>query len=207
MIRLRNLIGTSLLGGFVVILPLAVLLGAFTWIFGFITDIIQPLTHLLFGRSNEKEILGNLIVLIIIAGICFILGVIIKTEIGKLVHDIIEDSLLKKIPGYMLVKETVLQFVGNKKSPFSSVCVANIFQNDTLVTAFITDEHPNGSFTIFMPTGPNPTSGNIYHLKAEYVHKIDASIEDTMRSIISCGSGSKKILKYLKKEESYDKVK
>jgi uncharacterized membrane protein len=199
MVKFKALIGTSLLGGFVVILPLAILLGAFRWIFGFITTLIQPITHLLFAKSNVKEIIGHLIVLIIIAMICFILGVIIKTEIGKLIHDIIEDSLLKKIPGYMIVKETILQFVGNKKSPFSSVCVANIFQNETLVTAFITDEHQDGSFTIFVPTGPNPTSGNIFHLKAQYVHKSNASVEDTMRSIISCGSGSKKVISGIKR--------
>jgi uncharacterized membrane protein len=198
---LRTLIKTSLLGGLVVILPIAVLIGAFRWVFHFITSIIQPLTNILVIKSDIKEIIGHIIVLMIITGICFLLGVVVKTEIGKFLHDIIEESLLQKIPGYSLVKETVLQFIGNKKSPFSSVALANIFGNETMVTAFVTDEHPDGSYTVFIPTGPNPTSGNIYHLNAEYVHKIDASVEDTMRSIISCGSGSNKLLQLYNKNE------
>ena len=191
---LQTFIKTSLLGGFVVILPVAILVGAFKWIFNFITNIIQPLTNILVVKSDIKEIIGHLLVIAIILIICFILGVIVKTRIGKFLYDSLEQSLLQKIPGYSLVKDTVLQFLGNKKSPFSSVALANIFGNDTMVTAFITDEHADGSFSIFVPTGPNPTSGNIYHLKSEYVHKIDASIEDTMRSIISCGSGSNTLI-------------
>ena len=71
-----------------------------------------------------------------------------------------------------------------------------------MVTAFVTDEY-KGVFTVFVPTGPNPTSGNIYHLKAQYVHKLNVSIESTMRSIISCGSGSNKLIKqFLKDRES-----
>ncbi len=192
--KIQAFIKTSLLGGFVVILPIAVLVGAFKWIFNFITTIIQPLTNLLMVKSDVKEILGHLIVISIILLLCFILGILVKTKIGKFLYDFLENSLLIKIPGYSLVKETALQFFGDKKSPFSSVALANIFGNDTLVTAFITDEHKDGSFSVFIPTGPNPTSGNIYHLKSEYVHKIDASVEDTMRSIISCGSGSSNLI-------------
>ncbi len=191
---IQKFIQTSLLGGFVVILPVAILFGAFNWIFNFITNVIQPLTNLLVMRSDIKEIVGHIIVISLILFICFILGVIVKTKIGKFVYHSLEESLLKKVPGYTLVKETVLQFLGDKKSPFSSVALANIFGNDTLVTSFVTDEHKDGSFSVFVPTGPNPTSGNIYHLKADYVHKIDASIEDAMRSIISCGSGSTNLL-------------
>ena len=99
-----------------------------------------------------------------------------------------------------MIKETVSQFIGNKKSPFSSVALAQIFGNETLVTVFVTDEHPDGSFTVFMPTGPNPTSGNIYHLKGDFVHPVDVPVEAAMKSIISCGAGSEKLVgSYLEK--------
>lgn len=196
---MQKFIRTSLLGGFVVVFPVAVLVGAFKWVFNFITHAIQPLTNALLVRADMKEFIGHLIVILLILLICFILGVIVKTRIGKFLHGTLEKSFLEKIPGYSLVKETIIQFVGEKESPFSSVALANIFCNDTLVTAFVTDEHADGSFSVFVPTGPNPTSGNIFHLKAEYVHKIDASVEDTMRSIISCGAGSSDLMnKYLK---------
>jgi uncharacterized membrane protein len=74
------------------------------------------------------------------------------------------------------------------------VALVQLFGNETLASAFITDRHPDGSCTVFVPTGPNPTSGNIFHLKAEYVHPVNVRIEDAMRSIISCGAGSQKLI-------------
>ncbi len=73
--------------------------------------------------------------------------------------------------------------------------LAQIFCNETLVTCFITDKHDDGTYTLFVPTGPNPTSGNIYHVKSKYVHPITSPTEDVMRTIISCGGGSDILLK------------
>jgi uncharacterized membrane protein len=191
--KVKTFIKTSLIGGFIVVLPIAILLGALNWIYNFITGLIQPFTRFIVLQADIKETIAKIAVISIILFLCFILGTIVKTKIGKFLYTSIETAFLAKIPGYTLVKETVLQFLGDKKSPFSSVALVNIFGNDTMVTAFITDEHSDGSFTVFVPTGPNPTSGNIYHLRKEFVHKIDVSVEDTMRSIISCGAGSQKL--------------
>jgi uncharacterized membrane protein len=45
-----------------------------------------------------------------------------------------------------------------------------------------------------MPTGPNPTSGLIFHLEGKYVHPVEIPVQDAMRSIISCGVGTAKLL-------------
>jgi len=188
--KIKSFIMTTLLGGIIVILPAVILIVVFGWFFNFVTNFIQPLTDLIVTRSDLKEFIADGLVLVIILLICFLIGIIIRTKLGKIIFSLIEQRLLKVAPGYNLIKETVLQILGNKKSPFSSVGLAQIYGNDTLVTAFITDEHTDGSYTVFVPTGPNPTSGNIYHLKGEYVHPVEVSVEEAMRSIISCGAGS-----------------
>jgi len=129
--------------------------------------------------------------------LCFMVGMVLRTRLGKWVYSLLETKLLKKAPGYSIIKETVAQFIGNKKSPFSATALVQIFGNDTMVSAFITDEHSDGSFTVFVPTGPNPTSGNIYHLPPRLVKKLDAPADEMMRSIISCGAGSSALLKRL----------
>ncbi|VAX36817.1 Uncharacterized membrane anchored protein MROS_1280 [hydrothermal vent metagenome] len=193
--KIKSFFITTFLGGVTVILPVAILLAVFGWLFNFITGLIQPLTNVFLANSDFSEILADGIVILIILAICFFVGVFIRTSVGKWFYTIIEANLLKALPGYTLIKETVLQLIGNKKSPFSSVALAQIFDNDTLVTCFVTEEHDDGSFSVFVPTGPNPTSGNIYHLKKENVHPIDVSVEDAMRSIISCGAGSDRLIK------------
>lgn len=196
--KIRSFIVTSLLGGLIVILPVAILAAVFGWVFSFVTNLIQPFTDLIVANSDMKEVIADAIVLFVIFVVCFFVGLMVRTKFGKFIYHIIEHRLLKIAPGYNLIKETVLQILGNERSPFSSVALAQIFGNDTLVTSFVTDEHSDGSFSVFVPTGPNPTSGNIYHLKRKYVHPVDVSVEDAMRSIISCGAGSARLVEAYK---------
>ncbi|MCK5214342.1 MAG: DUF502 domain-containing protein [Candidatus Omnitrophica bacterium] len=195
--KLKSFIFTALLGGLTVILPVAILIGVFTWIFNFVTNLIQPFTNIIVVKAEFKEIVADIIVIAIIITLCFVIGIFVRTRFGKCIYALVENNLLKIAPGYTLIKETILQILGNKKAPFSAVALANIYANDVLATCFITDEHADGSYTVFVPTGPNPTSGNIFHLKPEHVHIVDVSVEDAMRSIISCGAGSTMLLESL----------
>jgi len=171
-------------------LPSAILVFVFKWIFGFATALIQPLTNLVMSKSHLQELIADLLVVAIILTICFIVGIVVKTKVGRFVHENLENRILAVAPGYKMIKETVMQFLGKKQTPFASVALVQVFENETLMTAFVTDTHLNGSCTVFVPTGPNPTSGNIYHLKEQYVHRINVPVEVAMRSIISCGAGS-----------------
>jgi uncharacterized membrane protein len=185
-----GLVKTTLLGGVVVILPVAIMLFVAKWLFATVAAVIHPLTALVDTRTWFGELFVNLLVVAIIVFACFLVGVFVRTRLGALVYRFVEKRFLRAIPGYSLTKETVVQFLGDNKSPFSSVALVQIFGNETLVSAFVTDTHDNGDFTVFVPTGPNPTSGNIYHLKSRFVHPVDVPVEEAMRSIISCGAGS-----------------
>ena len=196
--RTKKFFQTTFLGGIIVILPITITVFLFKWLFNLISDIIQPLTNqmvkLLPLPDKLDEIIAALIIVSIILGGCFFVGLLIKTKFGQFIFNLFERGLLKKTPGYKMVKETVNQLFNRKVSPFSSVALIQIFQNETLVTGFVTDEHENDMSTVFVPTGPNPTSGFIYHLPNKYIHKVDVRVEDAMRSVISCGTGSNALL-------------
>jgi len=192
--RASEFFKSTLIGGIFVILPSAIFIFVLSWIFELVRNLIHPLTKILMTQSPLQGIVADALVIILLIIACFVVGAIVRTRIGKWLYSYVESRILLRFPGYSLIKETVSQFLGNKKSPFSSVALARIFQNNTLVSSFITDEHADGSYTVFVPTGPNPTSGSIYHLQREYVHPVDISVEDAMRSIISCGAGSSRLI-------------
>ena len=60
------------------------------------------------------------------------------------------------------------------------------------MTGFITEDQGE-ILTVFVPTGPNPTSGNIYHVSREQVLFTGISVDNGMKTIISCGAGSTEI--------------
>jgi uncharacterized membrane protein len=185
------------IGGLIVLLPIGILIAAFGWIFGLVRALMRPLTAMVMAQSNMQEAVAIALVLGIILASCFLTGLLVRTRIGKWVHDVIERRILKTAPGYSLVKQTVLSFLGGSASPFSSVAFVELFGSDTMALGFVTDRHANGWYAVFIPTGPNPTSGGIFHVKPEHVHFVDHPVEDVMRTIISCGAGSAPIMKVL----------
>ncbi|MFQ5596857.1 MAG: DUF502 domain-containing protein [Nitrospiria bacterium] len=193
--RLKNFFKSAVLGGLLVVLPLALSVFILGWVFGLVRSAIAPITALVMKNSALHGLVVDMLGIAILVLVCFAVGVTVRTRLGYWFYSLLETNLLKKVPGYSLIKETVAQFLGNKRSPFSAVALAQIFGNETLVSAFITDEHKNGYITVFVPTGPNPTSGNIFHLPPQYVHPVDVPVEDAMRSIISCGAGSTVLIK------------
>ncbi|WP_372807380.1 DUF502 domain-containing protein [Pontiella sp.] len=185
----------------IVILPTIILGFAFKWLFGMVGNGIKPLTDLVVNTMTlpdrfDQPIATAIVLSVIVLG-CFFVGLLVRTRMGQWIYHSFENSVLSKAPGYKMVKETVNQFLGKKESPFSSVALVQVFENDMMMTGFITDRHDNGMVTVFVPTGPNPTSGFIYHLKAEFVHPVEVSVEDAMRSVISCGAGSEKLIRAL----------
>jgi uncharacterized membrane protein len=195
--KLARFFKTTLIGGVAVILPVLIILSVFKWLFDSIIERIEPITAFIVTSTQLQSILADSISVMIIIVICFLVGLLVRTRLGGFIYGFFEDKLLKKIPGYRMVKETVSQFfLGNKKL-FTAVALVNLFDSDTMVTALITDEHPDGSFTVFLPTAPNPTSGNIFHVRGDRVHKLDISVEEAMKTVISCGVGSRRLIEQL----------
>lgn len=189
-----NFIKTALLGGFVVILPAAIIVTVFAWMYGLVTRLIRPITAFLVARSTMGTLMADLLVIGLIVGFCFALGLVVRTAVGRLLQQSVERRLEKFAPGYRLIKDTLLLFLGRKKSPFLRVALVRLYGTDALTTAFVTEEHADGTITVFVPTSPNPTSGLIFHLPGERVLASDASVEAAMRSVIACGVGSEALL-------------
>ncbi len=190
MSRITSIFKTALVGGLVIILPITILFLVFRWFYNFISGMLEPLTVLLTEQTAIPVLLADLIVLGIIILACFLLGLFVKTRLGDIIYRQMEHSFLIHAPGYKMIKETLLLLLGRKETPFSYVALISPFNSDTTITGFITDEHENGTTTVFVPTAPNPTSGLIYHLPSKDVKKLDIPVEDGIRTILSCGVGS-----------------
>jgi len=201
---MNNFLKTTLFGGLVVILPIAILTVFFKWLFKLVTDAIQPLTDYVSKVMLYPipEVVADGIAVILIILSCFIIGLFVKTQLGNWIHNVFDGLLQRVAPGYRMIKEVVVQIFGNSdNSPFSNGVVARvkIFGVDcpTEVTALVTDhDEENDLYTIFMPTGPNPTSGNIYHVPDELVTLYpEVKIDSAMRTVIACGAGSSDLFK------------
>ena len=125
--KLRSFIKTSLIGGLVVILPVTILVTVFLWLYTLITAWIAPLSTFLRTYSEYNELIANFIAISLVIAACFFVGVLVRTRLGGFLFRFIENRVLEVVPGYSMIKETVLQVFGSRdESPFSSVAMAQV---------------------------------------------------------------------------------
>ncbi|MDX1506322.1 MAG: DUF502 domain-containing protein [Spongiibacter sp.] len=196
MSKLKHFISQSFIGGILVIAPIVIMLFALRWAVNAVQGLIAPLTSPLTRLTSAPPLLIDAAVVAIILFICFIVGTIVATSAGRYLQNFIDSHLARFAPGYRLIRDIIQQLFGkDSNSPFTKgeVAIAQLYgpTSPVRVTAIVTSRHNNGWFTVFVPTGPNPTSGFVYHLPESCVQlRPDIKLDSAFRSIISCGAGS-----------------
>ncbi|MDZ7764507.1 MAG: DUF502 domain-containing protein [Melioribacteraceae bacterium] len=191
---LKQFIKTTFVGGFLIVLPIMILLIVLNWMFQSLTAYIRPITNLLIETAQVNEFVASFFAVFLIVLVFFLVGLIVKTKMGKVSVAAFENRFLSKIFGYRIIKETVLQIFGEEKNVFKAVALVKLFGNETLMTAFVTDEHPDGSYTVFIPSGPAPTAGFVYHVQKKQITIVNIPVDQALRTILSLGGGSKRII-------------
>ncbi|MFD1218079.1 MULTISPECIES: DUF502 domain-containing protein [Microbulbifer] len=201
MTRIKTFVTLTLLGGLAVVLPIVIFFLLIQWLFGQVTDLLAPAAHWMQDHTNLKDTVAQLIVIAAILGLCFVIGLLVKTSVGRWIHRHLDHWLGKLAPGYNTIKDLVLQFIGGGAGDgvlSGPVARARIHgaSNPLSVTAIVTSRHENGDFTVYVPTAPVPTSGFVYHLPADCVEILpDVTVEAAMKSVVACGSGSAQLFR------------
>lgn len=193
----------SLIGGLMILLPISIIAFFFRWIYDAVTGLISPFTTVFVYTFGLPRFAADWVVVAVLVVFCFLVGILVSTRVGGWFWQGIEGATLARLPGYRLVREITLQlFGGSPDSPFhrGEVAVVWLFgrQVPSAVLGLITSHHDNGLITVFVPTGPNPTSGFIYHVHGDLVdRRPDIPVEQMMKSVVACGAGSGQVMKGL----------
>jgi uncharacterized membrane protein len=189
----KNFLATTFLGGLVVILPLAIFAILANWILSLIGGILDPIVSLFPEKWNQTLLRLSAFAVIVI--ICFLIGLLVKTQFGSTMFNWVEENWMAKLPFYSTIKETTQQLIGKDKTPFAKVVLVDPYGSGVKMIGFVTDEDPSTKrYTIFVPTAPNPTNGFVFILKEDVIEFLDVRSEEAMRSIIGLGSGSAGII-------------
>jgi len=180
----------TLLNGLLLVLPTIILLFLLSLIFKFVFNLVAPISSLLDKNAESHALIINILASLILIALIFIIGLIMRHTRSKRSFRKFENKYLLQIPLYSTLLETIAQFAGLKKMPFSQVVLVDAYNTGVLLTGFVTETVSEGIYTVFVPTAPNPMNGNIYHVPVSQLRFLDIEPEKAMRSIVGMGTGS-----------------
>jgi uncharacterized membrane protein len=197
---------TNFLTGFVILLPAFLTFAVAKWVFGTIASITDLLlfflppriTHTLEGNGPMYWYWSLVALLLAVVLICMA-GFLTRYYVGRRLIAWLDSTFLRvpvlnKI--YGTIKQVNEAFTSGKKGSFKTVVLVEFPQPGTHTLGFITaDGDPEARaktkenlVCVFVPTTPNPTSGFLLLLPEEKVTKLDMSVADGVKYIISLGS-------------------
>lgn len=192
----KSKIIATLQKGMLLTLPLVIYLFLIYFGIRLLYQLLTPMSTILSGGAEEISWTVHFVSLFLLILIFIGAGYLTKFRSVQELAITIEDNFLVKAPLYVLVRDTVQQFSGLKKMPFSQVVLVDPYGNGVLLTGFVSEEITPDLFTIFVPTAPNPLNGNIYHVPKSNLIFLAVNPEVAMRSIVSMGNGSSALLRF-----------
>jgi len=200
----------SFLTGLAVSLPALLTLAAIKWIFGTISSFTDALlfwlpyclpdTKLIYTNGQDGAMFWywSLVALLLAAALITIVGVAAQYYIGKRMLEWL-DTAMMNVPVvnkfYGAIKQVNEAFSGNKNS-FKTVVLVEFPREGMYSVGFITSEQraevqqktKEKVVCVFIPTTPNPTSGFLVLVPEDKVTKLDMSVADGIKYIVSLGS-------------------
>jgi uncharacterized membrane protein len=174
------------------------------WLFGTISNVTDTLLFFLPRRwTHEANGAGQVhwywsfVALLFAVFLISLVGRFARHYFGKKIikwidRTLLHVPLLNKI--YGTVKQVNEAFSSNKSS-FKQVVLVKFPHTECQSIGFVTGEQKSFSgkngkkmFSVFVPTTPNPTSGFLLFVAEDQITKVNMSVPDGIKLIISAGS-------------------
>lgn len=202
----------NFVAGLAIILPAVVSIAVIVWLFGSVSNITDALLFFLKyfldpewiylnGRSGQMFWYWSLLALLLAVGLVSIVGRLARNYIGKKLIQWM-DNILMRVPLvnkiYSTIKQVNEAFSTGKKSAFKTVVLIQFPRAGIYSLGFITGEQHDEVqqktkervVCVFVPTTPNPTSGWLVLVPEKDITRLQMSVADAIKFIISLGSVS-----------------
>lgn len=196
----------SFFTGLAVVLPGVITLAVVKWFFGTVsslTDLLlfflpKDLTHE-DGGAGPMAWYWSLLALVLAVAIVSVIGLLTRYYMGKRMIAW-ADSLMLRVPVlnkiYGTIKQLDQAFTSSKKSSFQTVVLVEYPRDGIYSVGFITSEQSDEIETktgrkcvrVFIPTTPIPTAGFLIVVPVEKVTKLEMSVADGFKYVISMGA-------------------
>jgi uncharacterized membrane protein len=188
MSNFRQLIRTTLIGGFLFLIPLVLVVVVLGKAFEIMKVVATPLSKLVPVESvagfAKVEVLTALVLILS----CLLVGMLARSPWGQKVNAKLDEMLLHIVPGYAWVKGMT---GGIRDEDAEEVLKPVLVQfDDQSQLAFEVDRASDGLVAVFLPGSPDPRSGTVSFVAANRIQPVDAGFNAVVKICKNLGRGS-----------------
>jgi len=198
--KFSKFVGSRLVAGLLVVTPIYLAALVLLKAAKSLSTLVRPFAQILPDWFPAERLLSLLLVLIA----CLLIGIMVRTRIGRTAWERIENSLFQRIPGYALFRSLTHRLAGETQDNEWKPALAEI--EEALVPAFIIEELEDGRFTVFVPSVPTILAGAIYILSADRVHPLSVPFTQAIKAVSQWGSGSRDLVAAIETKETTVKL-
>ena len=183
------------LGGFMELVPLLVSAIVIWFIVGWADQFIRPMV---FVSEKPWDVPGIGVVAAVV--IFYLVGLTVSTRIGKIIMDRKHD-VLHRIPIVKTIYGITYQATTSMSSQirFTRAVFIEWPREGMIALGFVTgrahrerkdvmdENEPQSMVVVYVPTVPNPTSGNLAFVMEDDLLETDLTVEDAMKVVFSGG--------------------
>lgn len=183
-----------LIAGIVFWLPIIITL----WVIHFLVALFDHALKLLPSAMQPEYLLGMHIPgigFIVAVFLVLLTGLVMSNFIGRRISNL-GDKMVERIPLirsiYSGIKQTLGVLLSDNSRSFREVVLVQFPKEHSYALAFVTNTlelADNQSLvTVFIPTTPNPTSGFVVNIDKKLTMKINLTVDEAFKYVISLGS-------------------
>jgi uncharacterized membrane protein len=192
--------------GLAIVLPAVISIAVLRWLFGTVANITDTLLIFLPTKLTHHDA-GNgpmywywsLVALVLAIFLIGTVGLLARNYFGRKIIEWV-DSALMRVPLlnkiYSATKQVNDAFSASDKSAFRTVVLVEFPLAGTYSIGFITSEQQpevqartgQKVVCVFVPATPNPTSGFLLMVPEEKVTKLEMSVAEGIKYVISLGA-------------------
>ena len=194
---MKGLIGfvkTTIVGGALGLVPVAVIVVVLAKVHGVISKLLEPMVEALQLHELGGVAASRLIAVFVLLLVCFLAGLIARTAMARGFIDWLEHTILSNLPGYsMLSAFSEQQITGHAREGTELRPVLARIE-DAWQLAMLVERVDAEHAAVFVPGAPDPHSGSVYLLTNDRFKPVEISSRDAMKCIKGLGIGASELL-------------
>ena len=185
---LTQFVRTTIVGGLFFLAPIVVLIVILAKALDFAKKSLNAVFVYIPAASELSAGAATVLSVTIVALVCLLAGLVAHTVIAQRLVNLLESSLLSKIPGYDYLKQESASALG--VAEIAELPVVFVPMEGGWQLGVQTEALSGGLVSIFVPGAPDPHSGSVFFFSKDNVRPAGIKLAVALNCLRRCGAGA-----------------